>query len=76
MDIFERISDIIRQQLCLDEDFEIRESTSISELGADSLDVVEIVMAVEDEFGIEIPDGDEEKLHTVGEVAVLVAELM
>lgn len=76
MDIFEKISGIIGQQLSLDSDFEISEKTTLSDLNADSLDLVEIVMAIEDEFGIEIPDGEENKIHTVGDAVAIVSELI
>ena len=60
-----RISKVVAGQLSLDEG-EIQESSSFTaDLGADSLDTVELVMAFEDEFGVEIPDEDAEKITTV-----------
>ena len=50
-------------------------SRIVEDLGADSLDVVEIVMALEEEFGIEIPDEDTEKLHTVSDVVAYIDRL-
>lgn len=66
--MLEKIADIIREQLNLD-DVEITEDTSFKDdLQADSLDLFELVMAFEEEYGIEIPSEDLEKLVTVGDV--------
>lgn len=66
--MLEKIADIIREQLNLD-DVEITEETSFKDdLQADSLDLFELVMAFEEEYGIEIPSEDLEKLQTVGDV--------
>ena len=66
--MLEKIAQIIREQLNLD-DVEITEETSFKDdLGADSLDLFELVMAFEEEYGIEIPSEDLEKLATVGDV--------
>jgi len=62
--VFERIRAIVVEQLGVDED-EVTMDTTFESLNADSLDVVELVMALEEEFGIEIPDEDAEKLTTV-----------
>jgi len=65
--IEEKVKEIIAEQLGVKKE-EIRpESSFVDDLGADSLDTVEIVMALEEEFGIEIPDEDAEKITTVGE---------
>ncbi|MBI3353778.1 MAG: acyl carrier protein [Nitrospirota bacterium] len=61
----ERVKKIIAEQLGLSEDEVISESSFVDDLGADSLDTVELVMAFEEEFGIEIPDEDAEKIATV-----------
>ena len=66
--MLEKIAEIIREQLNLD-DVEITEETSFKDdLGADSLDLFELVMAFEEEYGIEIPSEDLESLSTVGDV--------
>jgi len=61
----EKIKRIVADQLGVEED-EINEATSFEDLNADSLDIVELIMALEEEFDIEIPDQDAEKLTTVG----------
>jgi len=61
----EKIKRIVADQLGVEED-EINEATSFEDLNADSLDIVELIMALEEEFDIEIPDEDAEKLTTVG----------
>lgn len=63
----ERVKDIIAEQLGVKKEEIKPESSFVDDLGADSLDTVEIVMALEEEFGIEIPDEDAEKMATVGE---------
>jgi len=65
--IFERIKKIISEQLGVDEDDITMESSFIDDLGADSLDIVELIMALEEEFEIEIPDSEAEKITTVGD---------
>ncbi|MFQ6093971.1 MAG: acyl carrier protein [bacterium] len=62
----ERIKEIIVEQLGVDANEVTDEASFIEDLGADSLDTVELVMAFEEEFDIEIPDEDAEKLTTVG----------
>lgn len=65
--IADRIRHIIVQQLGVDEDKVVPGASFIEALGADSLDRVELVMAMEEEFGIEIPDEDAENIKTVGD---------
>ncbi len=65
MDIFAALKEIIVDKLSVSEDQIKPESRFIEDLGADSLDVVELVMAIEEKFGIEIPDEDAEKIRTV-----------
>lgn len=66
--IFEKVKSIIAEQLSLDEDEIKLESSFVDDLGADSLDVVELIMALEEEFDIEIPDEDAEKVSKVENV--------
>ena len=68
MAIEERIKEIIADQLGVEAEKVTPEAKFIEDLGADSLDVVELIMAFEEEFGIEIPDEDAEKIQTVGDV--------
>ncbi len=65
MSIEERVKKIVAEQLESGEDEITNESSFIDDLGADSLDTVELVMALEEEFDIEIPDDDAEKIATV-----------
>ncbi|MDI6851560.1 MAG: acyl carrier protein [bacterium] len=65
MDIFATLKEIIVDKLSVSEDQIKPESRFMEDLGADSLDVVELVMAIEEKFGIEIPDEDAEKIRTV-----------
>ena len=64
----DRIKEIIVEQLGVDEDQITADASFIDDLGADSLDTVELVMAFEEEFDIEIPDEDAEKIRTVRDV--------
>ena len=64
--IEERVKDVIVAQLGVDPAEVKPEASFIDDLGADSLDTVELVMALEEEFGLEIPDEDAEKIKTVG----------
>lgn len=67
-DIESKVKDIIVEQLGVSADQVKPEAKFIEDLGADSLDTVELVMAFEEEFGIEVPDEDAEKLQSVGDV--------
>jgi acyl carrier protein len=71
---FEKIKAIIVEQLGVDESEVTPEAHFIDDLGADSLDTVELVMALEEEFGIEISDEDAEKIQTVGDVEKYINE--
>ena len=67
MAVAERVKSIIVEQLGVDEEEVTLEASFTDDLGADSLDIVELVMAFEEEFGMEIPDEEAEKLRTVGD---------
>ena len=67
MDSFKKISEIVADQLNIEADT-IKRETTFGDLDADSLDVVEVIMALEDEFGIEIPDEVAEKFQNIGDV--------
>lgn len=67
-DIDDKIKKIITEQLGVSPDEVTLTASFVDDLGADSLDVVELVMAVEEQFGLEIPDEDAEKIVTVGHV--------
>ena len=64
---FERVKNVIVDQLSVDADGVALEASFVDDLGADSLDVVELIMGLETEFDIEIPDEDAEKISTVGD---------
>ncbi len=68
MSINVKVKDIIVEQLGVDPEKVKAEASFIDDLGADSLDIVELVMAMEEEFDLEIPDEDAEKLKTVNDV--------
>ncbi len=68
MSVAEDVKKIIVEQLGVEEDEVKPEAKFIDDLGADSLDTVELVMAMEEKFGIEIPDSDAEKISTVQDV--------
>lgn len=65
--IFEKVRKIVVEQLGADEDDVTMEASFIEDLNADSLDIVELIMALEEEFELEIPDEDAEKIATVGD---------
>ncbi|MFY9569391.1 MAG: acyl carrier protein [Acetivibrionales bacterium] len=65
--VFDKVKKIIVEQLGVEDDEVKLESSFIDDLGADSLDIVELIMALEEEFDIEIPDSEAEKISTVGD---------
>lgn len=71
---FERIKTVIADQLGVDESIITMDSSFIDDLGADSLDVVELVMGLENEFDLEIPDEDAETISTVGDVVEYIRD--
>jgi acyl carrier protein len=73
-DIESRIRDIIVNELGVEPSKVTAEASFVEDLGADSLDTVELVMAFEEEFGIEIPDEDAEKMETVGDAMKYLEE--
>ena len=73
-EVFEKVKGIIVEQLLVSETSDTLEASFIDDLGADSLDIVELVMALEEEFDIEIPDADAEKVVTVGDVVDYIKE--
>jgi acyl carrier protein len=74
MNLEQRVSEIIVEQLGVSRDDIESESSFTDDLGADSLDLVEMVMAMEEEFGVEIPEEDSEKLQTFGDAVAYLKE--
>ncbi len=74
MAVFDKVKSIIVEQLGVEEAEVKTESSFIEDLGADSLDIVELVMALEEEFDMEIPDEDAEKIKTVGDAVKYIEE--
>lgn len=72
--IFDRVREIIASQLDVEEDSITMDSDILEDFGADSLDLVDLVMSFEDEFGVEVPDDEVEKFHTVGDVVKYLEE--
>lgn len=74
MDEFERVKSVIVDQLGVDEGSVTPEASFVDDLGADSLDIVELIMGLETEFDIEIPDEQAEKISTVGDAVNYIKE--
>ena len=72
--IFERVQDIVVQQLGVDKTKVTLKANFANDLGADSLDTVELVMAIEEEFAIEIPDEDAEKIATLDQAIQFIQQ--
>ena len=66
--VFEKVRDILVDQLDVEEEKVTMDASITDDLGADSLDVVDLVMSLEEEFDVEIPDNQVEKLKTVGDI--------
>lgn len=75
MDIFAKVQEIIVKELKVDAAKVTKEASLKDDLGADSLDAVEIVMDIEDEFGVEIDDTKAEAISTVGDLVTYIEEL-
>ncbi len=72
--VFDKVKEIIVDQLGVEEDQVTMEASFIEDLGADSLDIVELIMALEEEFGLEIPDDEAEKISTVSDAVDYIRE--
>ncbi len=72
--VFERVQKIICEQFELDADRVTMESNLINDLGADSLDVIDLAMSIEDEFDIEVPDDEIDNIKTVGDIVRFIDE--
>lgn len=72
--ILERLKEIVAEQLEIDAETITAETRLNEDLNADSLDVVEMLMALEDEFGVDIPDEEIEKMKTIGDVVNFIQE--
>lgn len=74
MSVYDKVKSIIIDQLQVEDEDVKMEASFVDDLGADSLDIVELVMALEEEFDLEIPDEDAEKIRTVGEAVKYIQE--
>jgi acyl carrier protein len=73
-EIFDKVRDVIVDQLNVDEAEVTEEASFVDDLGADSLDIVELVMALEEQFGISIPDEEAENIKSVGDAVSYISE--
>ncbi|MGP3777730.1 acyl carrier protein [Halanaerobium saccharolyticum] len=74
--ILDKVIDIVAEELAVDRDEVTEDSSFIEDLGADSLDVVELVMAFEEEFDVEIPDEDAEDIRTVEDAVSYLEDIL
>jgi acyl carrier protein len=72
-ELLEKVKAVIVEQLNVEEDDVTEDASFVDDLGADSLDIVELVMALEEEFGISIPDEEAESIKTVGDAAKFIS---
>ena len=72
--VFEKVRDILVEQLDVEEDKVTMEASITDDLGADSLDVVDLVMSLEEEFDVEIPDDQVENIKTVGDIVKYIED--
>ena len=73
-EIFQKLKTIVVDQLEVNEENVTMEATFVDDLAADSLDIVELIMNIEEEFDLEIPDNDTEKIVTIGDVVKYIEE--
>mgnify|MGYP004459145453 FL=1 len=73
-EIFQKLKTIVVDHLGVNEENVTMEATFVDDLAADSLDIVELVMTIEEEFDLEIPDSDAEKIVTIGDVVKYIEE--
>lgn len=73
-EIFEKLKELVVDQLGVEEDEVTMEATMQDDLGADSLDLVDLVMSVEEEFGVKVADEDLENIKTVGDIVEYIEE--
>ena len=73
-EIFQKLKTIVVDQLGVNEENVTMEATFVDDLAADSLDIVELVMTIEEEFDLEIPDSDAEKIVTIGDLVKYIEE--
>jgi acyl carrier protein len=71
-EILDKVRSVTVEQLNVEEDDVVEDAAFVDDLGADSLDIVELVMALEEEFGIAIPDEDAESIKTVGDAVAYI----
>lgn len=72
--VFEKVKGILVEQLDVEEDKVTMEASIVEDLGADSLDMVDLVMSMEEEFDVEIPDDQVENIKTVGDIVKFIDE--
>ena len=75
MDIFEKVKEVLVDQLDVDEELVTSEASVTDDLGADSLDLVDLVMELENEFDVEIPNEDIQSIKTVGDIVAYIEKL-